>query len=346
VSASIAAPETAQPSSAEIKEAAALLKSSGQGALFLGGRALRETALFHAGRIAAATGARLICETLPARLQRGAGRVEVERLPYFAEMATELLSGIEQMVFIGSKPPVAFFAYPGKPSWLSPESASLFEFDHSNIDAEGALRCLADELVAPASPKLVKHRPPPAFEKGKLTRQSAGIITAALMPQNAIVSDEAGTNGMPFYNHASTAPKHDWLVITGGSIGQGLPLATGAAVACPDRKVIALQADGSGMYTLQALWTMARENLDVTIIIMKNNSYGILNIELGRVGVEDPSNKALSLLDLTNPTLDWVSLSTGMGVPASSATTTDEFSSALKDAISSPGPRLVEAVLV
>jgi acetolactate synthase-1/2/3 large subunit len=261
-------------------------------------------------------------------------------------MATECLSNLEQMVFIGAKPPVAFFAYPGKPSWLSPESATLFEFHKTSVDAESTLRRLADELAAPASPKVVKQEAPPTFVKGKLTRQSAGIITAALIPENAIVSDEAGTSGMPFYNHAATSPKHDWLVITGGSIGQGLPLATGAAVACPDRKVIALQADGSGMYTLQALWTMARENLDVTIIIMKNNSYGILNIELGRVGVENPSEKALSLLDLTNPILDWVALSTGMGVPASSATTTDEFSSALKDAISSRGPRLIEAVLI
>ena len=346
VSAPITPPKTERPKSAEIKEAAALLKSSGQSALFLGGRALREDALFHAGRIAAATGARLICETLPARLQRGAGRVEVERLPYFAEMATEFLSGLRQMVFIGAKPPVAFFAYPGKPSWLSPSSATLFEFHKTSIDAESTLRRLADELAAPASPKVVKQEPPPTFAEGKLTRQSAGIITAALLPEDAIVSDESGTSGGPFYNHAATSPKHDWLIITGGSIGQGLPVATGAAVACPERKVIALQADGGGMYTLQALWTMARENLDVTIIIMKNNSYGILNIELGRVGVENPSEKTLSLLDLTNPILDWVALSTGMGVPASSVTTTDEFSSALKDAISIKGPRLIEAVLV
>jgi acetolactate synthase-1/2/3 large subunit len=272
--------------------------------------------------------------------------VEVERLPYFAEMATEFLSGLRQMVFIGAKPPVAFFAYPGKPSWLSPSSATLFEFHKTSIDAESTLRRLADELAAPASPKVVKQEPTPTFVEGKLTRQSAGIITAALLPENAIVSDESGTSGGPFYNHATTSPKHDWLIITGGSIGQGLPVATGAAVACPERKVIALQADGGGMYTLQALWTMARENLDVTIIIMKNNSYGILNIELGRVGVENPSEKTLSLLDLTNPILDWVALSTGMGVPASSATTTDEFSSALKDAISTKGPRLIEAVLI
>jgi len=328
-----------------VAEAAALMQESGPAALFLGGRALREDALFQAGRIAAKTGARLICETLPARLQRGVGRVPVERLPYFGEMAVDHMQGLETMVFVGSGPPVSFFAYPGKPGWLSPEDAQLCELADARTDAVDALRRLADALDAPESPLTVQEAVTHSYEEGKLTRQSAGAITAQLLPENAIVSDEAGVSGGPFWSCCTSAPQHDWLVITGGSIGQGLPLATGAAVACPERNVIALQADGSGMFTLQALWTMAREKLDVTTIIMKNESYGILNIELGRVGVNNPGPKALALLDLTNPSLDWVSMSEGMGVPAVRAETTGEFHDALADALADPGPHLIEAVL-
>jgi len=338
-------PVTSRAPESLVAEATALMRKSGPAALFLGGRALREDALFHAGRIAAATGARLICETLPARLQRGVGRVPVERLPYFAEMAVDHMQGLENMVFVGSGPPVSFFAYPGKPSWLSPEGAQLCELADARTDAVDALRRLADALGAPDSPLTVQEAVTHSYDEGKLTRQSAGAITAELLPENAIVSDEAGTSGGPFWSCCASAPQHDWMVITGGSIGQGLPLATGAAVACPDRKVIALQADGSGMFTVQALWTMAREKLDVTTIIMKNESYGILNIELGRVGIDNPGPKALALLDLTNPSLDWVSISEGMGVPAVRAETSGEFHDALADALADPGPRLIEAVL-
>jgi len=339
-------PEAPKVSDDAIADAAATLSKPGQAVLFLGSRALREDALFQAGRIAAATGARLVCETLPARLQRGAGRVPVERLPYFGELAVEHLAGTEQMVFVGSKPPVAFFAYPDKPGWLSPEDAELVELADARVDALDTLSRLAEALAAPDEPASVQSATTADYEDGKLDGRSAGVITAQLLPENAIVSDEAGTSGGPFYKYTASAPKHDWLIITGGSIGQGLPLATGAAVACPDRKVIALQADGSGMYTVQALWTMARENLDVTTIIMKNNSYRILNIELDRVGVKNAGPKALSLLDLTNPTLDWVSISEGMGVPATRAETTQQFYDALADALANPGPRLIEAVLV
>ena len=345
VASAVNIPDVSRVPDSRITDAAAAMKKSGRSALFLGGRALREDALFHAGRIAAATGARIICETLPARLQRGMGRVAVERLPYFGEMAVEHLGGLGQIVFVGAPPPVSFFAYPGKPSWLSPADAELVELADARTDPEDALHRLADALGAPDAPANVQEASSHAFEEGKLSRESAGAITAQLLPENAIVSDEAGTSGGPFWSCMAGAHKHDWLVITGGSIGQGLPVATGAAVACPDRKVLALQADGSGMYTLQALWTMARENLDVTTIIMKNNSYGILNIELGRVGVENPGPKALSLLDLTNPTLDWVSMSEGMGVSATRAETTQQFQDALADALGTPGPRLIEAVL-
>ena len=214
------------------------------------------------------------------------------------------------------------------------------------VDAEDTLRRLADTLDAPDQPVHVQSRKElPVVEDGRLDQTTLGIITAQLLPENAIVSDEGVSSGGQVYRYSAGAPKHDWMTITGGAIGQGLPLATGAAIACPDRKVIALQADGSAMYTVQALWTMARENLDVTVIILKNNSYGILNIELDRVGVTAPGPKALSLLDLTNPVIDWVAMSNSMGVPAQSASTTQEFRAALSVAMAHNGPRLVEAVL-
>ncbi len=338
-------PEVPRVTDSEIAEAAALISRPGQAVLFLGGRAMREEALFHAGRIATKTGARIVAETSPARLQRGVGRVPVQRLPYFAEMAVEFLEGTQQIVFVGAKPPVSFFAYPNKPSWLSPDGADLLKLADPRTDAEDTLRRLADAIDAPDLPENVQAATSHSYDEGKLTPGSAGVITAQMLPENAIVSDESVSSGGPFYKYTAGAAKHDWLFITGGAIGQGLPLATGAAVACPDRKVIALQADGSAMYTLQALWTMARENLDVTTIILKNNSYGILNIELGRVGVTEPGPKALSLLDLSNPTLDWVSLSEGMGVPAKRAETTQQFHDALTDALAHKGPRLIEAVL-
>ncbi len=337
-------PEAPGVSAEEIRSTAAALKDDGPAALYLGGRALREDALQQAGRIAAATGARLISETFSSRLQRGAGRVPLERLPYFGEMAAEFLDGLTRIVFVGAEPPVSFFAYPGKPSWLSPEGAQLIELAGPRDDASSTLRQLADALDAPASGDVQPAFVPPVAD-GKLDAQSLGGVLAALMPEHAIISDEAATAGLAIFPMTAGAPQHDWLMLTGGSIGQGLPLAAGAAIACPDRKVIALQADGSAMYTVQALWTMARENLDVTSVLINNGSYAILNIELARVGVTEPGPKALSLLDLTRPVIDWVSISKGMGVPAVRADTVEAFRDALGEALSSKGPRLIEAIV-
>jgi acetolactate synthase-1/2/3 large subunit len=338
-------PEALLVSAEDIAGAAAALQGDGAAALFLGGRALREDALEQAGRIAAATGVRLISETFSARLQRGTGRVPVERLPYFGEMAAEFLDGLTRIVFIGAPPPVSFFAYPGKPSWLSPEGAELIELAGPREDAVGTLRQLADALDAPPAAAGVQAPMVPPVADGKLDAQSLGAILASLIPEDAIISDEAATAGLAIFPLTAGAARHDWLMLTGGSIGQGLPLAAGAAVACPERKVIALQADGSAMYTVQALWTMARENLDVTTVIINNGSYAILNIELARVGVTSPGPKALSLLDLTRPTIDWVSISEGMGVPAARADTVEGFRAALQEALSVKGPRLVEAIV-
>lgn len=339
-------PQPPKAPEAAVSDAAEALKGEkGAKAIFMGGRALREAALEQAGRIAAASGARLICETFPTRLERGAGRVAVERLPYFGEQAQEYLEDFGTIIFCGCEPPVSFFAYPGKPSWLSPEGARLVRLASMEEDAEDALKRLAEALDAPTEPALVQPPAPEADVEGKLDPSKIGAIAASLMPENAIVSDEAATAGLMIFPATAGAAKHDWMTLTGGAIGQGLPLAVGAAVACPDRKVLALQADGSGMYTLQALWTMAREKLDIITVILNNGSYAILNIELMRVGVQNPGPKALSMLDLRNPALDWVSMSQGMGVPAARAQTAEEFRAAFAEAIAHKGPRLIEAIL-
>ncbi len=338
-----AAPRAPAQSIADAAEA--LRSGEGPKCLFLGGRALREDALIQAGRIAAATGARLVCETFATRHQRGAGRVAVEKLPYFGEQAQAYIAEFRTMVFCGTEPPVSFFAYPGKPSFLSPPEAKLVRLASMREHALDALTGLADALDAPAQPALVQAPTLHPAEPGKLNAANLGAILAELLPENAIVSDEGATQGGASFALTAGAKPHDWLQLTGGAIGQGLPVAVGAAVACPDRKVIALQADGSGMYTNQALWTMARENLDVTTIILNNGSYAILNIELMRVGVQNPGPKALSMLDLRNPAINWAEISQGMGVPAVRVDTAEGFREALADALAHKGPRLIEALL-
>ena len=315
-------------------------------ALFLGGRALREDSLAAAGLIAKATGARILCETFPARLQRGAGRVAVERLPYFIEQAAEVLSGLEQLILVGAAAPVSFFAYPGKDSWLTPDGCEVLTLADVHQDTVAALQAVAMETGANIAAETARQAPEAPPPSGVLTALAIAQSLAQLMPDNAIVSDEAATCGLPMFPATVNAPPHEWMTITGGAIGQGLPLALGAAIACPHRKVIALQADGSAMYTVQALWTMARENTDVTVVIMNNHSYAILNIELQRVGAEQPTPKTLSMFDLSRPDINWVEIAEGMGVPATQAATAEEFHQQFATAMTTRGPRLIEAMVI
>ncbi len=329
-----------------VSKAAEMLGNGKATALLLGGAALHEDSTGLAGRIARATGCRVLSETFVARMQRGRGRFAVERLRYFAEQVSEQLAGLEQIVLVGGDAPVSFFAYPGQPSWLVPEGCEVFQLASVDQDIHAALGALAEELGAHEPAETVSaasELPPP---EGLLTPVCIGQSMTLLMPENAIVSDEAATCGLGIFPVTEGAPPHDWLMLTGGAIGQGLPLSLGASVACPDRKVIALQADGSAMYTVQALWTMARENTDVTVVIMNNKSYAILNIELARVGAGEPTPKTLSMFDLSRPDIDWVSMSEGMGVPATRAATAEEFHEQFAAAMSSKGPRLIEAMVV
>jgi len=331
-------------SSAAVGAAVEALRHGKRTAVLLRGASLRGDGLVAAGRLAAASGARLFCDTFAPRMERGAGRVVVERLPYFAEQLVETLAPFEQLILVGSTPPVAFFAYPGKASWCSPEGAEILHLAHPHEDGVAAMAEIADTLGASRDAGQLAPLQLPDHPSGRFDQFTIGQVIARLLPEGAIVSDEAATSGLGPAIALATAAPHDVLSLTGGAIGQGLPLAAGAAVACPDRKVVCLHGDGGAMYTLQALWTMAREQLDVTTIIFANRSYGILNIELQRVGA-DSGPQALSMLDIGNPDLDWVSLATGMGVDAVRVDAVDAFRDAFASAMSQSGPRLIEAVL-
>ncbi len=280
-----------------IADVAAALRNAKKPALLATGQAIGEAGLAAAGKVAQATGAALYCDTFNQRLARGAGRVIARPLPYFAEMALEELAGTDLLVLVGTKSPVAFFAYPGKPCSLAPEGCDVISLAQPSENAVGALNALADLLGASNDAEAAKLELPD-LQTGDLTPESIGRAVGHFMPENAIVSDEMATSGLGSTIFSLTAQPHDWLQLTGGAIGQGLPVAVGAAVACPDRKVLALQADGSGMYTLQSLWTMAREKLDVCAVIFNNRSYNILKIELARVEAQNPGPKAFSMLDL------------------------------------------------
>lgn len=330
-------------SSDVIAKAAELLRQDKPGCLFLGGMALRERGLLAAKRIADATGAALFHEVFPARLQRGRGRPIINRLPYLGEFAADALKDIRHMVVIGTQAPVSFFAYPGKPGTLWPETCNVFRVTDQQHDQIAALEALADYLKAPDV--TIEETSLSEIPEGPLTAETVGAVVANCLPENAIISDESQTSGAFSFEFFNGAPPHDWLCLTGGAIGQGLPVAAGAAVACPDRKVINLQADGSAMYTNQALWTIARENLDVCVVIYNNSSYAILNLELMRVGVEKPGEAARSMLDLTNPCIEWVKLAQGMGIKASRASTTEEFKFQFEEAMAAKGARLIEVML-
>src|SRR5215203_860846 len=328
-----------------VAEAARLLRSGEPAVLFLGGPAVRGLGLELAGRISAGTGARLVTQTLSARLERGAGRVAPERLPYPVDAALETLAGTRHLLLVGTKPPVAFFAYPGKPSALSPPDCEVRKLAGPAEDVVGALEALAEELGAQGTAAALQSHEPPSLPEGALTPESAAAAVGALLPEDSVVVDESITASAAFFSKTRGAPPHDWLDVTGGAIGIGLPLATGAAVACPDRKVVCLEADGSATYTVQALWTQAREGLDVTTVILNNRSYAILKHELANVGAGGAGRGALDMMELDRPALDWVGLAHGMGVEAGRAKTMEKFDRQLAAGLRSEGPYLIDLVL-
>lgn len=327
----------------QITDAAQAISSAKQPVLLINGTALGEAGLKSAARLKAA-GVRVMTDTFYAKMRRGAGVFAPERMQYFAEGAVADLEGSDLMVLAGTNAPVAFFAYPGKPSLLVPDGCETFDLGDASTDSAETLSRLADALGATdaAAPEVLAI---PDMPSGDLTAQSVGQSLARHMPENGLVSDDGVSNGLLSYLPTMKARPHDWMMLTGGAIGLGMPLALGAAIAAPDRKVICLSGDGAGMYTNQALWSMAREGADVTTIVFVNHSYRILNIELYRTGAGNPGPTAKNMLSIGGPDIDWVQLSNSMGVPAVAASTAEDFDRALEDSIAAPGPRLIAAIV-
>jgi acetolactate synthase-1/2/3 large subunit len=328
----------------ESQVAAAADLLSPQAMLFLGGCALSERGLRAASRISAATGARLLAETFPARMERGAGLPAVDRLAYLAEQAEEQLAGTQHLILAGARSPVSFFAYPGQRSDLVPDACTVAVLADKEQQVEAALDVLAD-LVASGTGPVLAPAAVLGLEPGPLTAISLANTVAASLPEGAIVADEANTSGFALPRALTGAARHSLLTLTGGSIGQGLPVATGAAVAAPDRPVLCLEADGSALYTIQALWTQAREQLNVTTVLINNAAYAILRMELARTAAGQAGERAARMLDLSGPTPDFTAISTGLGVPAVRVTTAEDLDRELRRAYAEPGPRLIEAIV-
>jgi acetolactate synthase-1/2/3 large subunit len=245
---------------------------------------------------------------------------------------------------VGARPPVAFFAFLGKPSNLVPEGCEVHTLASESDDILEALRALAEAVSAAPEPELQAAHVPAAPTGGSIDATTLAEAIGATLPEGAIIVDEANTTGYVVPFMTAGCPEHDWLCLTGGSIGMGLPAAAGAALACPDRRVLALEGDGSAMYTIQALWTQAREQLNVTNLILANRSYAILNIEMMRMGLGEAGPIAKQMLDLTRPTLDFVAIGRSMGVPSRLVTRADELVEELRRSYATPGPTLIEAI--
>jgi acetolactate synthase-1/2/3 large subunit len=329
-----------------VREAARILTSGEAAGLLLGGGALLEPGRTAAGKLAAGTGVRVFANRYAARMACGGGRFTPQRLPYFPEPAEAMLAGLKHIILVESQPPVSFFGYPGRRSYLAPEDCAFHVLAPIEGNGTAALHALVEECgvesFQPPAPDMSR----PALPEGaRLTPDTIGLTLASLLPEGSILSDEMVSSGESVLRHLASAASYDLLPVTGGAIGQGLPVALGAALACPDRKVIALEADGSGMYTLQSLWTMARERMDVVTVILANRRYRILDIEMQRTGAGEMGRMANDMVDISRPELDWVKLSEGMGVPATRAATADEFMAQFRAAVSGKGPALIEAVL-
>ncbi len=340
-----APPQPPMPAVENVERAAAMLRSGLRTGLLIGGSALHGDGLVAAGRIAAATGAKLLAPYPIARLERGAGIAPVERVQYVLEQAVEQLKEFRQLILVGAPVPVAYFASPGKNAVLTSAECAIHTLAGPEEDCVGALEALAATLSLRGTqpPPDTTERPP--VPSGKITLPGLAAAVGALLPENAIVVDESMTSGRGMMAATRGAPPHDWLGNTGGSIGIALPLAVGAAVACPERRVLCLTADGSGMYTLQALWTMAREGLKVTTVVFANRDYAVLKREFSYLGIGNPGRCALDMFEIGRPDLDWARLAKGMGVPGARVTSLEGFAKALREGFENEGPSLIEVPL-
>jgi len=345
--AAVAVAPAAPVAASLVETAVAKLRSGANCMIMIGGREVDSQRGLMLSRIGKASGARVCTETFPTRVARGAGTAVIERLPYLAELAIDAIKEVEQLILIGASEPVSFFAYPNVPSAIAPETCEQLALAGPDDDIDQVLEDLLEQLDAVSVEPDVHPLTLPDLPAGELDANNAALAIAHFLPENAVVVDEAITSGLAIFPLTTTAQPHDWLNQTGGSIGWGLPAAVGAAIACPARKVVCLEGDGSAMYTIQSLWTMARENLDVTVVIFNNRKYSILEMEFARTGARGgtPGPKAASTLDIGGPDMDFVAMAQGMGVQASRASTIEEFNSQFELAMQAKGPRLIDAMV-
>jgi acetolactate synthase-1/2/3 large subunit len=341
----VAPPRPPRPVATEVVQEVVASLRAGDAMMLLGGRALRATPLALAAAIGHKVGAEVATLSRNPRMERGAGRVAVTRIANPVEGAMPRFAALKTLILVDEAAPVGFFAHPGKPGRLTPAGCAILHLAVAGDDLVAALAAVAEEVGARVDDVPVQAQSRPALARGDLSLANVAQSLGALLPEHAVVCDESITSGRNLFAATAAAPPHDWLQLTGGAIGIGIPLATGAAIGAPGRKVINLQADGSGMYTLQALWTQARERLDVLTIIWANNSYRILHNELANVGAGKPGATARTMLDLDNPVLDWVALAKGMGVEGVRADTLEAFNDAVKAALQRTGPFLIEVAL-
>ncbi|GAC1694489.1 MAG: acetolactate synthase large subunit [Terriglobales bacterium] len=340
-----AVPAACLPSGEKIENAAQMLRSKRRTAILLAGSALHGAGLAAAGRIAGATGAKLLVPYPFARVQRGAGTPVLDRIPYVHEQAAAMLSEFQQIILIGTEIPFAYFASQNRPGALTSPDCSVLPLASPSDDIAGALDSLSAMVGGSSLNSCIEKPNRTAAPHGAITLDGLAQAVASLLPENAIVADESMTSGRGMMAASRGCVLHDWLANTGGSIGIALPLAVGAAVACPERRVLCLSADGSGMYTVQALWTMAREALNITTVIFANRLYSVLKREYLNLGIGDPGKQALNLFEIGRPDLDWVALAQGMGIPGTRVTSLDEFVVALRRGFGSDGPTLIEVPL-
>jgi acetolactate synthase-1/2/3 large subunit len=333
------------PDAARVEHVARVLRSGEPALVILANRATRGKALALAGQVASATNARLASQFFTARIERGAGRTPIERIPYAVPQAMAFLEGFRHIVTVETREPVAFFAYPDKPSLLKAEGTLVHPLVEADEDSELAFEMLLDALGARGSVPRLQERVEVAVPTGALTPLSIAHALAAAMPEDCILVDESLTTGRETMGHTMGARPHDLINNMGGSIGYATPVATGAAIACPGRRVFCMVGDGSAMYTIQSLWTQAREGLDVTTIIFANNSYAILKAEYANMGAGTPGARALSMIDIDRPRIDWLAMARSMGVPAVAVDTAEAFHQAMADSTREPGPKLIEVRL-
>jgi acetolactate synthase I/II/III large subunit len=339
----LSVPEPPKVPAHVVSEVAAVLRRGEPALILLGGKSLRAGPLADAHRIAGATGARVMAQGFNARVERGRGRLAITRLPYAIDQALSALAGVRHLILVGAAAPVAPFAYPNKPNRLTPPDADIHVLARPEHDLPDVLARLAEEVGAPHVP-IPESQAPESLPRGAVSSEAVAGTLAAVLPEGAVVVDESVSFGRSFFGGLAAAPPHDWLQITGAAIGSGLPMATGAAIAASGRRVLNLQADGSAMYTVQALWTQARERLPVTTVILSNRKYAILLGELAHVGA-NPGRTALDMMDLGNPDLDWCRIAEGLGVEAAATGTLEGLADLLRSSFGKPHPFLIELAI-